>query len=192
MAVFAETLVDEWLNRQKFFTVRGLRQGNHEIDLLGVRPSEGSGLEAWHVEVQASFNPIGYISKWLPHHIKAGLATRPTSAGRRTPDVIRECAQAWVHSKFDSPTKVRMRDGVWARLSWRRVLVHAVTLSQHEVQCIADCGVATVSLRAVMRDLNARVPGGLVGVAGTDVAELVAFLAADEAQDHRRMDGPDE
>ena len=39
MAALAESLVDEWLNRQGFFTVRGLKHGVDEIDLLGVRQS---------------------------------------------------------------------------------------------------------------------------------------------------------
>ena len=54
MAALAESLVDEWLNRQRFFTVRGVKRGVDEIDLLAVRPS-ASGLEAWHVEVQPVF-----------------------------------------------------------------------------------------------------------------------------------------
>ena len=57
MAVLAESLVDEWLNRQGFFTVRGVKHGVEEIDLLGVRPAEKT-LDAWHVEVQASFRPM--------------------------------------------------------------------------------------------------------------------------------------
>ena len=39
MAALAESLVDAWLNRQGFFTVRGLKHGIDEIDLLGVRPN---------------------------------------------------------------------------------------------------------------------------------------------------------
>jgi len=40
MAALAESLVDAWLNRQGFFTVRGLKHGIDEIDLLGVRPNK--------------------------------------------------------------------------------------------------------------------------------------------------------
>ena len=61
MALLAESLVDEWLNRQVFFNIRGIKHGVGEIDFLGVRPI-GAGLEGWHVEVQASFSPIGYIT----------------------------------------------------------------------------------------------------------------------------------
>ena len=68
MATLAESLVDEWMNRQGFFTVRGIKHGVHKIDLLGVRPTKDS-LEAWHVEVQASFRLIGYLCSLLAEHI---------------------------------------------------------------------------------------------------------------------------
>jgi hypothetical protein len=56
----SETLVDEWLNRQGFLTIRGIKDsGVDEIDLLGVRPRPTGGLEAWHVEAQISFRPVG-------------------------------------------------------------------------------------------------------------------------------------
>ena len=77
MAFLAETLVDEWLNRQGYFTVRGLKDGVSEIDLLGVRPGP-KGLEACHVEVQASFRPVGYITPITKEDL-AGFAKSRTS-----------------------------------------------------------------------------------------------------------------
>jgi len=56
MALLAESLVDEWLNRQGFFTVRGIKHGVHEIDLLGVRPKDG-GVACWP-SVTASDHPM--------------------------------------------------------------------------------------------------------------------------------------
>ncbi len=35
MALLAEPLVDEWLNRKGFFTLRGIKHRVREIDLLG-------------------------------------------------------------------------------------------------------------------------------------------------------------
>ena len=37
MPLLAEEVVQEWLNRQGFFTIRGIKAGNSEIDLLAVR-----------------------------------------------------------------------------------------------------------------------------------------------------------
>jgi hypothetical protein len=39
LALFAEALVEEWLNRKGYFTIRGVKVGNSEIDLLAVSPS---------------------------------------------------------------------------------------------------------------------------------------------------------
>ncbi len=48
MAIFAETPVEEWLNRQGYLTVRGTKAGLLEMFLLGVRGAEGCGMEALH------------------------------------------------------------------------------------------------------------------------------------------------
>lgn len=57
MALLAEELVEEWLNRKGYFTIRGVKLGVHEIDLLAIRPSD-AGLECRHLEVQASVRPL--------------------------------------------------------------------------------------------------------------------------------------
>lgn len=81
MTALAESLVDEWLNRQGFFSVRGIKHGVDEIDLLGVRP-DGKGLEAWHVEVQASFRPIGYISPLKDEFVPIFAKNKKTEKNR--------------------------------------------------------------------------------------------------------------
>lgn len=59
MALVAETLVEEWLNRKGYFTIRGAKTGQGEIDLLAVSFREPDAL---HVEVSVSARAIGYIS----------------------------------------------------------------------------------------------------------------------------------
>lgn len=61
MSILAESLVEEWLDSAGYFSIRGARFGVSEMDLLAVR-SGSHGLEACHVEVQVSTNPIAYIS----------------------------------------------------------------------------------------------------------------------------------
>jgi hypothetical protein len=63
VALLGESLVEEWLNRKGFFTICGVKHGVDEIDLLAVRPEHGGNLVGWHVEVQISFRPIGFIAK---------------------------------------------------------------------------------------------------------------------------------
>jgi hypothetical protein len=75
MALLDEQLVEEWLNRQNFFTMRGIKCGVDEIDLLAIRPLP-AGFECWHVEVQISYRPVGYIGG-------------DRNARRRTPDELR-------------------------------------------------------------------------------------------------------
>lgn len=44
MALLAEEIVEEWLNRLGFFRIRGVKIGVHEIDLLAVRLAHPSGM----------------------------------------------------------------------------------------------------------------------------------------------------
>src|SRR5688572_23269530 len=108
MAALAESLVDEWLNRQGFFSVRGIKHGVDEIDLLGVRPN-GKGLDAWHVEVQASFRPIGYISPLKDEYVPSFAKSR-TSAKARPLDILEPCVAAWVQGKFLTAEKKKARE----------------------------------------------------------------------------------
>lgn len=172
MAALAESLVDEWLNRQGFFTVRGLKHGVDEIDLLGVRPSS-AGCEAWHVEVQASFRPIGYISPLLSAHVPA-FARSKKSARQRPSHIIAECAASWVQGKFLRQSKKKARDSAWPGLDWKLVFVHAVVKDQKELDQIAAEGVKVLPLHYVLANLRHRA-GRLKGGAGTDLAELIEY-----------------
>jgi hypothetical protein len=74
MALLAEELVEEWLNRRGYFTIRGVKLGVHEIDLLAIRPS-ASGLECRHLEVQASVRPVSYITR-VPKDVQKATGRR--------------------------------------------------------------------------------------------------------------------
>ncbi len=52
MALLAEEIVEEWLNRQGYFTIRGIRLGVNEIDLVAVKFRSGESPVCCHVEVQ--------------------------------------------------------------------------------------------------------------------------------------------
>jgi len=45
MALVAEALVEEWLNRKGYFTIRGAKIGQGEIDLLAVSFRKPDALE---------------------------------------------------------------------------------------------------------------------------------------------------
>jgi hypothetical protein len=174
MALLAETLVDEWLNRQGFFTVRGIKHGNDEIDLLGIRPTT-SGLEAWHVEVQASFRPIGYISP-VTKEIRKQFDATPRSAKKRPSAIVRECAEAWVESKFTRQKKRLAREKAWSGQKWSYILVHAVVREPEELKTIGACGVRLVPLHQVLQDLEHAAATGIKGGAGTDFSEIIEYF----------------
>jgi len=172
MAALAESLVDEWLNRKGFFTVRGVRHGVDEIDLLAVRPS-ASGLEAWHVEVQASFRPIGYISPLLAEHVPS-FAKSKTSAKTRPLELLEPCVESWVQGKFNCASKQAARDLAWPGLLWKPTFVHAVAREPEELRLISERGITCLALHTVLADLK-HAAGKLKGGAGTDLAEIIEY-----------------
>lgn len=117
MALLAEELVEEWLNRQGYFTIRGIKLGVHEIDLLAIRPN-GNQLERRHIEVQASVRPIGYVSR-LPKEVQKRTGKRGTSVKKRTPEELAAGVREWIEKKYELPRKVTMRQrlapGEWSR-----------------------------------------------------------------------------
>ena len=173
MAFLAETLVDEWLNRQGYFTVRGLKDGVSEIDLLGVRPGV-NGLEACHVEVQASFRPVGYISPISKDQV-AGFAKSRTSAKARPTAMLERDVNAWVQKKFTSKAKIAARARAWPGVSWQYVFVHAVVREPKELSLIAAHGVRVVPFHDVLRELK-HVSSSQRGGAGTDISEIVEYF----------------
>lgn len=82
MALLAEEIVEEWLNRQGHFTIRGIKLGVHEIDLLAIKANSGE-IERRHIEVQASMRPVSYITSVSKERQKR-TGKKPGSAKKRT------------------------------------------------------------------------------------------------------------
>ena len=139
MALLDEQLVEEWLNRQNFFTIRGIKCGVDEIDLLAIRPMP-EGLECWHVEVQISYRPVGYIGG-------------DTSARRRTHDQLRAGVMQWVEKKFTSLRKIQRRNEILPGAQWRNFLVHAVLKDEAELPLMQELGVELIPYRQVLLEL---------------------------------------
>lgn len=139
MALLDEQLVEEWLNRQNFFTIRGIKCGIDEIDLLAIR-SMPEGLECWHVEVQISYRPAGYIGG-------------DASARRRTSEQLKTGVEQWVEKKFTGLRKIQRRNEILPDAQWRNVLVHAVMKDEAELPLMQELGVELISYRKVLHDL---------------------------------------
>ena len=185
MPLLAETLVDEWLNRQGFFTVRGIKDGVDEIDLLGVRPTP-NGLEGWHVEVQASFRPVGYITK-LTDELSIKLNKKKTSAWERPPEILNQCVQAWVTDKFTRKDKISARERAWPGIHWRHYFVHGVVRWEVELEKIRETGITLIPLHQVLTEVCMRVGNGSPGAAGTDFADMMDYY--EKHKTRTRMNG---
>lgn len=176
MALLAESLVEEWLNRQGFFTIRGVKQGQGEMDLLAIRPDSG-GVIGWHVEVTVSFRPIGYIAREL-----AGGGRRGSFVRKRTPDEIQAYARTWVEAKFAGPDKADLRDRLWPGARWSRHLVHGAVRYPEELAVFAAAGVICHPFHQCLSDLGRREAGGFSGSAGGDLAEIVSYFKTHSAE----------
>lgn len=181
MALLAESLVEEWLNRQGCFTIRGVKHGVGEMDLLAVRP-HSNGIIGWHVEVQASFRPIGYIAK-LTSGLVGGTGRSRTSARARDRHEVELCAREWVSAKFRNPEKIKLRERLWPGVEWSFHLVHAVVREPHELEIFTSEGVVCHPFHELLSALSKRDGGAFSGSAGGDLAEIVAYYEAHKPPD---------
>ena len=179
MAIFAETLVEEWLNRKGYFTVRGAKAGLLEMDLLGVRPVAGGGVEALHYEVQASTGPISWITPWTPelqerHAIAAG------NARARTVDELDECVGAWVGKKFGDGRVRDVREKLWPGARWIFGLVVGQVRHPKEISAIQARGIEVVELASVLDELTGpEADDGPVKKTSSTAADIAALIGVD-------------
>ena len=161
MALLDEQLVEEWLNRQNFFTMRGIKSGVDEIDLLAIRPTP-EGLECWHVEVQISYRPVGYIGG-------------DTNARKRNSKELRAGVEQWVTKKFTSPKKVKRRNEILPNAKWRKFLVHAVLKDEAELPMMKELGIELINYRKVLEDLCLD-KKGKSSSAASGIVEMLNYL----------------
>lgn len=175
MALLAETLVEEWLNRNGYFTIRGIKQGVDEIDMLAVRPSGTKSIDAMHVEVQASFRPVSYLSK-LTKRLTKELGKEKGSAWKMPHDVLQECVNEWVQAKFTDPAKIKRRDALWPSAYWELVLVHGIVKHSEELKLIQAAGIRLVALEQVINELCSPARPSYTAT-GSDLVDLIEFFA---------------
>lgn len=173
MSLLSESLVEEWLNRAGYFTIRGIRHGVSEMDLLAVRYTI-QGVEGRHIEVQVSTNPISYISPLTDERSKI-LGKNRTSAWVRPPDVLKESVEAWLKKKYFSSIKNTARERIWPGLVWSLEFVHGQVRHEAELEAIRDSGIKTIPFHAVLSSLCHGVTATHKGGAGTDITEMLSY-----------------
>lgn len=172
MALLAEEIVEEWLNRNGYFTIRGAKIGVHEIDLLAVKPTQG-GWECRHIEVQASINPISYITA-VPKKLQDELGRKGASAKKRPDDELQEGIREWIEKKFSNKRKAELRS-VLAPGKWSRELVVYNVKHDREVELLKKAGIEILKLSEILQEMNY---GGTIleKASGASLVELASIL----------------
>ena len=173
MALLAEELVEEWLRRQGYFTIRGIKLGVHEIDLLAVRWRSGQDAECRHLEVQASMRPVSFISR-VPKDLQR--SGRAANSARRSAEELSLGVTEWVHTKFKRSEKVELMKKLWNG-EWSSELVLNAVHSQEEVELIEKCGVKVLRLKDIVVSL-AQNRGPVASASGADFVDLIHMGAA--------------
>jgi Holliday junction resolvase-like predicted endonuclease len=175
MALLAESLVEEWLNREGYFTIRGVKHGVGEMDLLAVRPQSEGVVVGWHVEVQVSFRPIGYIASRRTDDMIAESGGGRTSIRTRSREDVEGCAREWVKRKFLAPAKIQLRERLWPGVDWSFHLVHGVARYPHELEIFRAERVTCHPFHELLTLLAQRRKHSFSGAAGGDLAEIVSY-----------------
>ena len=158
MAKLAEQYVIEYLNRQGFATVQGVRKGVNEWDILAIRVSGGQ-IEARHVEVQVSFDPVSHLSN--------------RNAKKRTDASVVSDMQQWMKKKFIGEKIVSIRNHFYTGL-WLYELVHGVLHDNRELEYLRQNAVALRPFANVVTSLCEAHPRKLSFVAeGKDAVEII-------------------
>lgn len=182
MAIFAETLVEEWLNRKGYFTVRGAKAGLLEMDLLGVRPRAGGGVEALHYEVQASTGPISWMTPWTPELREKHGGIAAGNARTRTRDELEECARAWVEKKFLDDRVKSARERLWPEARWGFGLVAGEVRHPEELEEIRSRGIEVIGLASVLDELTGpEADEGPIKKTSSTAADIAALIGVDRA-----------
>lgn len=177
MALLAEEIVEEWLNRQGYFTIRGVKLGVQEIDLLALRWQPGGAPpDCRHIEVQASMRPVSFISRVPKADQRLG---RPKNSAKRSEAELMEGVREWVETKFLRPDKRNLMSRLWPG-EWRSELVVNVVKSESELALIAQKGIQIHRLPDIVHAL-ANQSYVVASAAGADVVDLILMGARQSA-----------
>lgn len=152
----------------RLLTIRGIKIGVHEIDLLAIAWREGGKAECRHIEVQASMRPMSFISKVPKSLQKEG---RAVNSAKRSNDELEQGVKEWVHTKFKRTGKVSLMQTLW-KGSWTSELVLNIVKSETEVDLIRQHGVSVMWLP----DIVASLEKGKFPVQSASGADLVDLL----------------
>lgn len=170
MSLLGEEVVEEWLNRNGYFTIRGIKVGVDEIDILAIRPLLDGKHECRHIEVQISINPISYITK-VPAAIRKQTGIGPHNAKKRDVAQLTQGVHEWVEAKFNQPRKVDLRNRLCPD-SWTNELVVGTVKHEDELDLLKQAGVTIHRLKDILSEM-AEKSTVVKAAAGADLFDLM-------------------
>jgi hypothetical protein len=151
MSLLGEEVVEEWLNRNGYFTIRGIKVGVDEIDILAIRPLPDGKHECRHIEVQVSINPISYITK-VPAAIRKETGIGPHNAKRRDVAQLTQGVHEWIEAKFNQPRKVELRNSLCPGF-WTKELVVGTVKHEEELDLLRQAGITIHRLKDILSEM---------------------------------------
>lgn len=170
MALLAEELVEEWLNRNGYFTIRGIKLGVHEIDILAIK-IVGSTIEARHIEVQASSNPISYLCP-LSKRLQKKSGRKPQSTKSRSSKEILESVKEWVNKKYHLKRKQGLRQSLYPG-KWKYELVLNKVKYPDEIEVVKKEGINILFLSDIVKSISNSNDTIIQSAVGTSLMELI-------------------
>lgn len=152
MALLAEELVEEYFNRKGYLTIRGIKLGVQEIDIVGTRVLTSGERHNIHVEVQASIRPVSYISKVPIAEQRNG---RASNSMKRSDEEVVQGVKEWVEKKYFNQKKVDLLTELLGG-SWERILVINNVKSENEVELIEGHGIRIMRLADLVSDIESK------------------------------------
>lgn len=157
MPLIGEEVVEEWLRQQGYFTIRGVKLGVHEMDILAVKPRTGKSPHLRHVEVQVSMNPVSHLTPWTKK-LREELRIAPMSRTPRTAKQVIECIEAWVDKKFKEKKKAALRERLYPGEWDYELVVHKVKFPD-ELRAL-EKHIKVIRLVKILADLESWAEGG--------------------------------
>jgi hypothetical protein len=170
LALLAEELVEEWLNRNGYFTIRGIKLGVHEIDILAIKVVK-TGIEARHIEVQASSNPISYLCP-LSKRLQKKSGRKPQSTKPRSSKEVLESVKEWVDKKYHLKRKQDLRQSLYNG-EWKYELVLHKVKYADEIEVVKKEGIRIHSLSDIIKSMLYSKDTIIQSAVGTSLMELV-------------------
>jgi hypothetical protein len=174
MAILAEQIVEEWITRQGYFTIRRLKIGIEEIDLLAIKYSENGQWDKIHIEVQVSVRPGSYISGLTKERQKEFNISGSGNATKLTDEQLKLTVDDWLYKKYFQDIKKQVRKRLSNSDDWKYLFVHGIVKSEKELEFIKMQNIETKNIKEILNDLQNNNFDFTTGSA-TDIIELIGL-----------------